>query len=145
MRGSGVGAPLATALAGTLNPTLVLVPVPTLVFEALARTPPLAFTQFPLVPRGRAFGCPTGRLSTPASPIPLAPLRSLGRLFVSGCRLRAIRPRLLPAMPIAIVTRTPIGGPTAGPPDLNHRRRAVRLSRCRNIRGDLGGDRIAFD
>jgi hypothetical protein len=48
-------------------------------------------------------------------------------------------------MPIAIVARTPIDGPTAGPPDLDHRRHAVRLSQRSDSRGDLYGNRVSFD
>lgn len=138
MRRSGIGTPLPTALAETLHATLVLIPVPSLALEALARRASLAFARLALTARGRVFGWCAGRLPPSVSPVPLASLRSLGPLSVRRRRLRAIRFRLLPAIPVAIVARTSIGGSPARPPDLDHRRLTVRLRRRSVSRGNRG-------
>src|SRR5690606_26495423 len=91
MRRTGVRTPLATTLAKALNPALILIPVPPLALEALARRASLAFARPALAPRGSGFGKCAGRLPPSAAPVPLAALRSLGTLSVRGRRLRAIR------------------------------------------------------
>src|SRR6185437_958270 len=99
---------------------------------------------------GDAFGRRIGGgfteiLVTLASPssVPFALLGALSRYSVSGRRLRAILPRLLAAMTIAIVARTPLIGPTTWPPDLNHLGRGVRRSDRRVLNGrGLGRCRV---
>ena len=150
VRRSGIRTSLTAALAGALKPTLVLIPVSALALEALARRTSFALAKFTArwsLARGRhAFRWRIGGGLTdlfltvaPSTPVPLAVLRLLARFSVRGRRLRAVLPRLLPAMTITIVTRTPLVGPATWPPDLNR----CGLSVCRgNRRAGLGRRRV---